>query len=73
MIDEKTLTVDFSGTAIIEAKRLLFSKVDSLELIDGNEWLQLSEEEREDYVINSFVDMLACSDDVCEFEINIEE
>lgn len=72
----KKFAINYSGTAIIEAKELKFIKFkenNETEVITGEQWVELSKEKRGEYIIASLTEILNCSEEVNHSEINIEE
>jgi hypothetical protein len=67
------ITIDFSGWVSIDAKEVVFTHVFSDEKINGEEYYQLPESEREFYHY-SFEDVLkACDDSDFTTDIEFEE
>lgn len=53
---EKVLTIDFSGYLLLDPKDVFFVSFDlDHNRINGNEYLSLSEEDRENYIIEDFI------------------
>ena len=72
----KKFAINYSGTAIIEAKDLKFTNFKEngeIEVITGEQWVELSVEKRGEYIVSSLEEILNCSKEVNHSEISIEE
>ena len=72
----KKFAINYSGTAIIEAKDLKFTNFKEngeIEVITGEQWVELSVEKRGEYIVSSLEEILNCSEEVNHSEISIEE
>ena len=57
------IVIDFSGWLKIQPENAVFQNTDTEKLISGTEWLNLTEDDRENYVLESVIDALkTCSD-----------
>ena len=73
----KTLTVDFSGTVTLPLEQVEFeSTIEEGKVITGTQYVGLSDEQRQNYVLKSVADCIADSMteyDYCEVSLNEEE
>lgn len=60
---EHDIIIEFSGWIGIDAKRLAFLNMETMETINGEEWVKLSEDNRENYIIEDIVAAIRDSDD----------
>ena len=49
------IIVDFSGWIGIDSKKLLFLHMETMETIRGDEWIQLSDDDRADYIVEDII------------------
>lgn len=72
----KKFAIDYSGTAIVEAKNLKFIKFEEngeTEIITGEQWVELSAEKRSEYVLGPLTDILNLCEEVNSSELSLEE
>jgi hypothetical protein len=68
--DSQLIQIDFTGTATIAASEVLFVNVTTGVMVTGDRYLQLSVEEKEQYVLHSLADVIddASDDDSVVYE-----
>ena len=49
------IIIDFSGWVGIDSKKLLFLNMATEETIRGDEWIQLSDDDRADYIVEDII------------------
>jgi hypothetical protein len=72
------ITIDFSGTIIIDPEDINFYAIhtDGEEVtITGTQWMKLSEDEKSEYVIESLAHALNDADEIdnLEIDVNVED
>lgn len=75
----RTIVIDFTGSVFIDANLVkfvpiykIFSYEDS-DLITGEQWLNLDDIDRGDWVVQSLADAFAVSKEVCAEYVKTEE
>lgn len=61
MKSERYFIIDFSGSLRINPEDIQFCHCETNDIIDGNSYLKLSQDERYDYVIVSLIDCINSS------------
>ena len=67
------VTVVFSGSFVVNSEDLVYQHVESDRVISHDEYLGLSEQERDNYCMMSFTDAMESSDDVSFEELSVIE
>ena len=57
------ILIDFSGWVCINAKKLIFLNLETMETINGEEWIKLSDNDAANYVIEDIIAAIRDSDD----------
>lgn len=75
----RTIVIDFTGSVFIDAELVKFVPVykifdyEDSDLITGEQWLDLDDTNRCDWVIQSLADAFAASKEVCPEYLKTEE
>jgi len=57
------IIIDFSGWVGIDSKKLLFLNMATEETIRGDEWIQLSDDDRADYIVEDIIAAIRDADE----------
>jgi hypothetical protein len=57
------IIVDFSGWISIDSKKLMFLHMETMETISGDKWIQLSEDDRADYIVEDVIAAIRDAED----------
>jgi hypothetical protein len=57
------IIVDFSGWIGIDSKKLMFLHMETMETISGDKWIQLSEDDRADYIVEDVIAAIRDAED----------
>ena len=74
-MSSKKITIDFSGTIIIDPENINFTAIDTdgeEVLIPGTKWIKLSEDEKSEYVIESLAHAFNDADEIDSLEIDVD-
>jgi hypothetical protein len=69
------ITIDFSGTIIIDPEDIKFVSLQSDEeelVITGTQWMKLSKDEKSEYMIESLSHAIDDSDEINSLEIDVD-
>ena len=57
------IIVDFSGWIGIDSKKLVFLNMETMETIRGDEWIQLSDDDQVDYIVEDIIAAIRDADE----------
>ena len=57
------IIIDFSGWIGVDSKKLVFLNMETCETITGDEWIKLSEDDREDYIVEDIIAAIRDADE----------